>query len=65
MWAKIALFLMPFAKGAILRLLKDNKEKLISEINASLDIPVIDEKDEEKVFRSIYNFIETLIIKGM
>ena len=65
MWKNIAVFLLPFVKGALLRLLRDNKEKLIAEINAAVDVPIIDEKDEEKVFRSIYNLIELLVTKGL
>jgi len=62
---KIALFLLPFVKGALLKLLRKNKEKVIKQINDKIDIPGLDEKDESKVFMSIYNFIEMLIIKNL
>ncbi len=65
MWQKVGLFLLPFLKGIILRLLRDNQEKLVDAVNDAVNIPTMDEEDEEKLFNSIYNFIENLIIQKL
>ena len=40
---------------------KEFKNKLIQKINECIDIPMINEKTEKKVFNSIYNHIVNTI----
>jgi|TARA_B110000483_G_scaffold200283_1_gene240509 hypothetical protein len=50
-------------KEGMIKLLqeKDFKNKLIKKLNECIDIPMINEKTEKKVFNSIYNHIVNTI----
>ena len=50
-------FLLPTIVGK----LKANKDELFKQINDSVDIPMIDEKAEAKVFESLFNIVLTFL----
>tara|TARA_A100001011_G_C14284787_1_gene833142 strand:- start:1234 stop:1410 length:177 start_codon:yes stop_codon:yes gene_type:complete len=41
----------------------DNKQKIIDELNKSVNIPIINEDTEEKVIAAIYNVFEDVMGK--
>ena len=41
----------------------DNKQKIIAELNKSVNIPIINEDTEEKVIAAIYNVFEDVMGK--
>tara|TARA_R100001163_G_C5033392_1_gene173079 strand:+ start:392 stop:571 length:180 start_codon:yes stop_codon:yes gene_type:complete len=44
---------------------EENKEKIINELNKSVNIPIINEDTEEKVISAIYNVFEDVMGKVM
>jgi len=42
----------------------ENKKKIIDKINDNVNIPIINEKTEEKIFTTIFEIIEDVLTKG-
>ena len=42
----------------------ENKKKIIDKINDNVNIPIINEKTEEKIFTTIFDIIEDVLTKG-
>ena len=41
----------------------ENKKKIIDKINENVNIPIINEKTEEKIFTTIFEIIEDVLTK--
>ena len=41
----------------------ENKKKMIEKINANVNIPIINEKSEEKIITTIFDIIEDVLKK--
>ena len=56
-------FLKKLAAKVVLRIITKQKEKIISLLNAKIDLPKLDEAQEKKILESVYNaMIETIEI---
>ena len=42
----------------------ENKKKMIEKLNDNINIPIINEKTEEKIFTTIFDVIENVLKKG-
>jgi len=42
---------------------EENKKKIIDKINDNVNIPIINEKTEEKIFTTIFEIIEDVLTK--
>ena len=42
---------------------EENKKKIIDELNKNVNIPIINEKTEEKVFTSMFAVLEDVLTK--
>lgn len=40
---------------------EENKEKIVSELNKNINIPIINEKTEEKIIEAIYEVFENVM----
>jgi len=43
---------------------EENKKKMIEKINDNINIPIINEKTEEKIFTTLFEVIEDVLKKG-
>jgi len=43
---------------------EENKKKMIEKINDNVNIPIINEKTEEKIFTTLFEVIEDVLKKG-
>jgi|TARA_R100001510_G_scaffold56177_1_gene61263 nucleoid DNA-binding protein len=41
---------------------EENKKKIIEKINDNVNIPIINEKTEEKIFTAIFEIIEDVLV---
>ena len=55
---------MNFQEIAIAHFFSDeNKKKIIDKLNDNVNIPIINEKTEEKIFTTIFEIIEDVLVK--
>ena len=61
--------IMSYVLGYVLGYLEKNKElkqKLVDKLNAHVDIPMINEETEEKVFNALFEVVkDTLVVAAM
>jgi len=68
MWQSILkglLFVVPFAKKSLKRILKkkleDKQDEVVKYVNSKIDLPKLTERQEEKLFNQIYNALQGVI----
>ena len=44
---------------------EETKEKIVKELNDNINIPILSEKTEEKIFSAIYDSVEEVIKKAI
>ena len=68
MWQSILkglLFVVPFAKKSLKRILKkkleDKQEEVVAYLNSKVDLPKLTERQEAKLFNQIYDALQGVI----
>ena len=50
-------FLKGFAIDYVIKYLIDNKKEVVAKLNKEINVPILNEKTEEKIFSAIYDSI--------
>ena len=54
---KLAMFLQKFAMDYVVKYLKNNKADVIKSVNAKVNLPILNEKQEAELMEAIYEVV--------
>ena len=54
---KLGTFLQKFALDYVVKYLKSNKEEVVKAANAKVNLPILNEKQEEELMEAIYEVV--------